>query len=120
MNHERVQELFQFIKNSPSCFHAINNIRKELLDNGFVELTEGKKWSLEAGKNYFVTRNQSSVIAFKIPCADFTSFHISASHSDAPCYKLKENHEMDAAGKYVVLNTEPYGGMIASTWFDRP
>lgn len=120
MNHERVHELFQFIKNSPSCFHAIAEIRKELLENGFVELSEGKRWNLEAGKNYFVTRNQSSVIAFKIPCADFTSFHITASHSDAPCYKLKENHEMDAAGKYVVLNTEPYGGMIASTWFDRP
>lgn len=120
MSFERAQELFQFIKKSPSCFHAIATIREELLANGFIELSEGKKWALEAGKNYFVTRNQSSVIAFKIPCADFTSFHIAASHSDAPCYKLKENTEMDAAGKYTLLNTEPYGGMIASTWFDRP
>ncbi len=120
MSFERAQELFQFIQQSPSCFHAIATIRKELLDNGFIELSEGKKWALEAGKSYFVTRNQSSVIAFKIPTADFTSFHIVASHSDSPTYKLKENNEVEAAGKYVLLNTEPYGGMIASTWFDRP
>ena len=120
MNLDRVHELFQFIKNSPSCFHAIDTIRKELLENNFIELSEGKKWNLEAGKQYFVTRNQSSVIAFKIPTADFTSFNIVASHSDSPCYKLKENNEVESAGKYVLLNTEPYGGMIASTWFDRP
>lgn len=118
--NERVQELFQFIKNSPSCFHAIATIRKELLENNFIELTENKRWNLEAGKQYFVTRNQSSIIAFKVPCADYTSYHIVASHSDSPTYKLKENNEVEAAGKYVLLNTEPYGGMIASTWFDRP
>jgi len=120
MSFERAQELFQFIQNSPSCFHAIATIRKELLENGFIELNEHQKWNLEAGKQYFVTRNQSSVIAFKIPCADFSSFHIVASHSDSPTYKLKENTEQESAGKYVLLNTEPYGGMIASTWFDRP
>ena len=120
MSTERAQELFQFIKNSPSCFHAIANIREELLNAGFVELSENKRWNLEGGKSYFVTRNQSSVIAFKVPCADFTSYHIVAAHSDSPTYKLKENTEVESAGKYVLLNVEPYGGMIASTWFDRP
>ena len=62
----------------------------------------------------------SSVIAFKIPQNDFKSFHIVASHSDSPTFKIKENAEIEVNNKYVKLNTEKYGGMICSTWFDRP
>ncbi len=120
MSIERANELFRFIKNSPSCFHAIATIREELLGHGFIELPEGKKWELQAGKQYFVTRNQSSVLAFKVPTADFTSFHIVASHSDSPTFKLKENAEIETCDKYIQLNTEGYGGMICSTWLDRP
>ena len=62
----------------------------------------------------------SSVIAFKIPQNDFKSFNIVASHSDSPTFKIKENAEIEVNNKYVKLNTEKYGGMICSTWFDRP
>ena len=67
-----------------------------------------------------MTRNQSSVIAFKVPAADFTGFQIMASHSDSPSFKIKENPEMEAEGHYIKLNVEKYGGMIISPWFDRP
>lgn len=120
MHFEYVDELFQFIKNSPSCFHAIDTIKKELLANGFEELSENKAWSLTPGKQYFVTRNLSSVIAFKLPENGFTSFHIVASHSDSPTFKIKEGAEIEVCSKYIQLNTEGYGGMISSTWFDRP
>ena len=62
----------------------------------------------------------SSVIAFKIPQNDFKSFNIVASHSDSPTFKIKANAEIEVKNKYVKLNTEKYGGMICSTWFDRP
>ena len=120
MSSNHVKQLFKFIENSPSCFHAIKTITEELKNEGFVEIKEKDTWQIEKGKKYYVTRNLSSVIAFKIPQNDFKSFHIVASHSDSPTFKIKENAEIEVNNKYVKLNTEKYGGMICSTWFDRP
>ena len=117
---EHVQELFDFIQQSPSCFHVIENVKKQLTEQGFEELCENKNWQIKEGGKYFVTRNLSSVIAFKVPTKDFKSFHIVASHSDSPTFKIKDHPEQMVKGKYVQLNTERYGGMIYSTWFDRP
>ena len=120
MSSNHVKQLFKFIENSPSCFHAIKTITEELKNEGFVEIKEKDTWQIEQGKKYYVTRNLSSVIAFKIPQNDFKSFNIVASHSDSPTFKIKENAEIEVKNKYVKLNTEKYGGMICSTWFDRP
>ena len=120
MSSKYVKELFEFIEDSPSCFHAIETITKKLKKNGFIELVEGESWNIERGKKYYTTRNLSSIIAFKIPKGDLKSFHIVASHSDSPCFKIKENAEIEVNSKYIKLNTEKYGGMICSTWFDRP
>lgn len=117
---EHVQELFDFIQQSPSCFHVIENVKKQLTEQGFEELCENKNWQIKEGGKYFVTRNLSSVIAFKVPTKNFKSFHIVASHSDSPTFKIKDHPEQMVKGKYVQLNTERYGGMIYSTWFDRP
>ena len=95
MNSNNVNELFKFIENSPSCFHAINTITERLKNEGFEELTESNSWNIEKGKKYYVTRNLSSIIAFKIPEKDFVNFHIVASHSDSPTFKIKENAEIE-------------------------
>ena len=117
---EHVQELFDFIQQSPSCFHVIENVKKQLTEQGFEELCENKNWQIKEGGKYFVTRNLSSVIAFKVPTKNFKSFHIVASHSDSPTFKIKDHPEQVVKGKYVQLNTERYGGMIYSTRFDPP
>lgn len=113
------RNLFDFIENSPSAFHAVENVKNELKAFGFTELCEGESWNVEKGKGYFVTRNGSSVIAFKVPEGDFQGFMISASHSDSPAFKLKENPEVKDKF-YVRIGVEKYGGMIDSTWLDRP
>ena len=120
MCEQTVKKLIDFIEASPSQFHAIENQKQRLLQEGYTQLFESKAWELEAGGKYFVTRNGSSIIAFRIPQGDFNGFQIMASHSDAPCFKIKENPEMMAEGHYVKLNVEKYGGLICSTWFDRP
>ena len=117
---EHVQELFDFIQQSPSCFHVIENVKKQLTEQGFEKLCENKNWQIKEGGKYFVTRNLSSVIAFKVPTKDFKSFHIVASHSDSPTFKIKDHPEQMVKGKYVQLNTERYGGMINDSWLDRP
>lgn len=111
--------LLSFIEKSPTSFHTVENIKKTLKNNGFVPLIENSKWTLEQGKNYFVTRNASSIIAFKVPNNRPQSFMIAATHSDSPCFKLKETSTFTESG-YTKISCERYGGMINSTWLDRP
>ena len=121
MENQTIKELTSFIKNSPTAFHAVKSIRDILTKEGFQELKESEKWKIEKGGKYYVTRNHSSILAFKVGNQlDEYSFHVTASHSDSPTFKIKENAEIEVKKKYTVLNTEGYGGMICSTWFDRP
>ena len=115
-----VRNLIHFIDHSPSCFHVIENAKKQLIEHGFTQLEEKEHWDLEAGKSYFVVRNGSSILAFHLPKKEFHGFHIIASHSDSPTYRIKEQPQMDVEKHYTKLNTERYGGMIPETWFDRP
>ena len=112
--------LFQFIEKSPTPFHVIDNMKQELEEQGYKQLLEREEWKLEHGGKYYVIRNGSAMVAFRVPKGTFSGFQIVASHSDAPCLKLKENPELWSEQAYVRLNVEKYGGMICSTWFDRP
>lgn len=116
-----VRGLMQFLHSSPTAFHAVENLRQMLLAEGFTELPESARWALKPGGAYFTTRNGSSILAFRIG-TDLSgpSFSLTASHSDSPCFKIKENAELRVRDRYVQLNTEGYGGMICSTWLDRP
>ena len=88
-------------------------------EQGFIRLNESAFWDIKPGGRYYVSRNGSSIIGFIIP--EFVEgFHIVASHSDSPTFKIKEIPELGVADKYTKLNVEGYGGMLMSTWFDRP
>lgn len=115
-----IDGLRDFLAGSHSSFHAVKLMKDELRDAGFAELFEDKKWNIQKGKGYFVTRNSSSLIAFYLPEGLPESIHIAAAHSDSPSFKIKPAPEMDGAGGTVRLNIEKYGGMLTSTWFDRP
>lgn len=116
------QEMLEFIRISPTCFHAVANIGTMLETAGFQQLQEREEWKLERGGRYYTKRNDSSVIAFAIPEkeAGIRGFHMAAAHSDSPCFKVKEKPELAVEEHYLRLNTEKYGGMILSTWLDRP
>ena len=107
-------------KDKSICFSCIDTMKKEFLANGFTALEENERWSLKAGGQYFVTRNDSSIIAFSIPENGFDGMRIMASHSDSPSFKIKENPEIEVEKQYIKLNVERYGGMIFAPWFDRP
>lgn len=113
-----VNELLNFIESSVSVYHNIHLIKAILKNFNYIELEENKEWNLEPNKSYFVVRGGASVITFKVPCTQ-EGFMIVASHNDSPSFKVKPNGELNA-GSYKKLNTEPYGGMLISTWFDRP
>ena len=117
---DHVQLFLEFIKHSPSAFHAADAVCSMLRASGYQELAESKPFNIVPGGRYFVTRNRSAVIAFAVPETGFAHFQIVASHSDSPTFKLKPGFEDESAGHYLRLNVERYGGMIMSTWFDRP
>lgn len=123
MTYENISEtrrLVEFIEDSPTAFHAVNTISKILDKAGFTRLNESDLWNLKPAGKYYVTRNLSSIIAFVIPDTSSDAFMITASHTDSPTFKLKTESESEAFGKYVKLNVEGYGGMINSSWLDRP
>lgn len=117
---DETRALMDFIKASPTAYHAVDSIGEKLEACGFLPLAEAGKFELIPGGKYYVTRGRSSIIAFKIPSDRPSSFMIAASHSDSPTFKLKDNYEISSLGRYTKLNVERYGGMIMSSWFDRP
>lgn len=121
MNFDHVnEELFSFLDHSPNAFYAVQNMCDILQQAGMTRLYEGEPWKLEAGKGYYVTRNDSAVIAFCIPKKEYIGFQIMASHSDSPVFKIKANAEITVDKRYVTLNVERYGGMLCAPWLDRP
>lgn len=116
---ETNRDLLHFISKSPSVFHVVRHIKAALLYAGFTEIREEDSWQIKRGGKYVVTRNGSALIAFSVPEDGGNAFKITASHCDSPTFKIKENPEI-RDGKYTRLNVEGYGGMIMSTWLDRP
>ena len=113
------KELLEFIDASPTAYQAAENLAKELRAIGAKELFETERWKIKAGETCFVRRNDSALIAFTVP-EKAKGFRVFACHGDSPSFKVKEHPEQNVRGKYVTLNTEGYGGMIRSTWLDRP
>ena len=87
-----ISSMLQYIQKSPDCFHAVENLRQRLLSEGYTQLTAGE-WTLTPGGKYFVRRNGSSTIAFRVPETLTGGFMMAAAHSDSPTFKLKERAE---------------------------
>ncbi len=115
-----IGELLSFIDKSPVSFFAVKNITDRLDAVGFYALDERDEWKIECGKGYYCVRNDSSVIAFKVPHRKYESLMIAAAHSDSPSFAIKPNAENVREGAYVMLDTECYGSAIMSSWFDIP
>lgn len=113
-----VKSLVDYLRKAHSVFHAVKALTEKLDAAGYTCLREADAWELYPGGKYYLTRGQSALIAFRIPEGTPQGFLMSASHSDRPCFKLKENGEL--TGSYTRLAVEPYGGMLMSTWLDRP
>ena len=114
-----VNQFLDFAANAPTAFHAAALWREQLLAAGFEELDEARPWHIAPGSSCFVMRNGSAIIALRVPRSGFAPFLIGSAHGDSPAFRLKEHFE-DASGPYVRVSTEIYGGMIMSSWMDRP
>ncbi len=114
------QELLNFLKLSPTPFHAVAQIADRLEKAGFSRVSECDLWELKKGQGYYVTRNDSAIIAFTVGLSDIaeTGIRIMGAHTDSPCLKVKPRPEM-VSRSYLQLGVEVYGGALLNTWFDR-
>ena len=115
-----VNDLLKFIDHSPTPFHAVYETKTLLTQHGFTELKESNAWKLSSNGKYFLTRNDSSLIAFIVGTStqDTSGFKIIGAHTDSPNLKLKPNSAYDKNG-YLQLGVEVYGGVLLTTWTDR-
>ena len=113
------QGLLDYLQQSPTPFHATTNLASILSDDGFTELDEAETWKVKSGK-YFVTRNQSSIVAFVMGKRNpaETGIRMSGAHTDSPCLKVKPRPETYCQG-YLQLGVEVYGGVLLNPWYDR-
>lgn len=111
-------DLVEFLQESVTPFHAAATAESWLRAAGYTRLEEADYWNLEPGKGYYVTRNGSSVVAWRVPEHAIGGWRIVASHSDSPSWKVKNDRvENDGCRR---LSVEGYGGMVMPTWLDRP
>ena len=119
MHDELNGGLIDFLKSSPTPFHATATLARLLQTANFKPLDEREAWHLEAGGRYYVTRNDSSLIAFQL--GHHTTEHglrLVAAHTDSPCLRIKPQPELQRQG-FWQLGVEVYGGALLAPWFDR-
>ena len=114
----RINALRSFLDASHSMYHAQDYLVKTLKAAGYTRLMENETWNLVPGGKYYISRGGTAVIAFRVPHQPPRGFMMTASHSDHPGFKVKENFEL--AGTYTRMAVERYSGTLISTWLDRP
>lgn len=112
--------MFDFLRESPTAFHAARALVHLFKEAGFTHLAEEEAWDLAPGGRYVVVRNDAAVIAFVYPenaPAD-TGFSMIGAHTDSPGLKVKPRPEVTGSS-FVQLGVDVYGGPLLNTWFDR-
>jgi len=92
MEKEKLKtNLIHLIENGTTAFNTVDDLKKQLEKQNFKLLSELESWNFKEG-NYFVTRNDASIIAFKIP-KEKEYFSIITTHLDTPALLLKPRGE---------------------------
>lgn len=120
MRAELNQGLIDFLKASPTPFHATASLARRLEAAGYRRLDERDAWHTETGGRYYVTRNDSSLIAIRLGRRSplESGFRLVGAHTDSPCLRVKPNPEIARNG-FLQLGVEVYGGALFAPWFDR-
>ncbi|MBO4360052.1 MAG: M18 family aminopeptidase [Eubacteriaceae bacterium] len=117
---DHIRGLTDFLRDNPTQYHVTASQARTLEKEGFVRLSESEKWDLHSGGKYYVTRNGSAMMAFRMPGSMPRGFMVMASHTDFPYLKIKPGGEITTPEGYKKLNVEVYGSAIYYSWLDRP
>ena len=110
--------LLDFIDASPSPWHAVATSTATLHQAGFERLEETAAWRLEPGGGYYVVRDESSLIAFRIGNEPPAGYRFVGAHTDSPGLRVKPSGAQPSGG-VLRLGVEVYGAPILATFTDR-
>lgn len=117
MNFDALSDLLAFLQESPTAWHATQEIGNRLAQQDYTPLEEQDKWDLKPGKAYFVER-RGSICAFHLPKEMPDKATILGTHTDSPALKLKP-HPVFIEDHLPFLRVETYGSPIIKTWMNR-
>ena len=117
MSQFQQQSLCDFLNAGVTPFHVVQTSIALLEQAGYAALPDNKAWQLKPNGKYYVNRNDSSIIAFKLGAKTDEALNIIGAHTDSPCLKIKPNADIKSA--YFQLGVEVYGGALLNPWFDR-
>ena len=103
------QSLIEFLQASPTPFHATRNLAQRLQASGFTPLEERDAWHLQPGGRYYVTRNDSSLIAFQLGSRTMVEhgMRLVGAHTDSPCLRVKPHPDLQRQGFWQLGVTLP-------------
>lgn len=114
------RQLCGFLAAATTPFHAVAEMGKLLGAAGFTCLYDDARWDIRSGGRYYITRNDSSLVAFTAgdDYSPGTGIRIVGAHTDSPCLMVKPSPEVRAQGLFQ-LGVQVYGGALLNPWFDR-
>jgi aspartyl aminopeptidase len=79
-------KFINFLNKSPTAFHVVQSAKELLCEAGFLELKLTDTWKINQLGKYFVTKNESTLIAFTVggKYQNGNGFSIIGAHTDSP------------------------------------
>jgi aspartyl aminopeptidase len=110
--------LIEYLRASPSPFHACQQAARLLTAAGFTAVTETRAFPAEPGR-YFLIRG-GSLVAWSTEHAagPATPLRVVGAHTDSPNLRVKPRPDLARAG-WRQLGVEVYGGPLLNSWLDR-
>ena len=99
-------------------FHAVNYAKELMSNSGFQELKERDDWNLRPGQGYYLSRNNSTIVGFKLSNNLPSLYKVIGCHTDSPVLKVAPRSALRERQGFSQLNVQTYGGGLWHTWFD--
>lgn len=110
------QPFIDFISQSPSAYHAAENVATSLEAAGFTRRALLDDDATRPGGHLIIS--DGAVIAWWVPENPNPRFRVVGSHTDSPGLMAKPDPDVVREG-FRQVATEVYGGPILASWFDR-
>ena len=113
-----MKKLADYIKESPTAYHAVAAGIKRLSAAGFIEWSPMAAEAVKPGAKFWYSPYPTCLFAFVIG-KNKGMLKLAGAHTDSPCFHIKPNPDCPQQ-LYLRLNTDVYGGPIYNSWLDRP
>jgi aspartyl aminopeptidase len=111
-----VIDLLDFLRRSPSPYHAAESAAAALSEAGFRRQSLGEPIDGAPG-GAFVIRG-GAIVAWHVPADPAPGFVVIGAHTDSPNLRVKPRPDTGSAG-YRQLGVDVYGGALVNSWLDR-